>query len=64
MTKNTVTDVKVGKGYGYKTEEDGHICMIRCFECGKENYGMTVSSGLCEWCRHDANKPDNKCGAI
>lgn len=48
-------DVRKGQGYGYQ-QEDGKTCMIRCFECGRENYAMAVSSGYCAWCNHDANK--------
>lgn len=47
-------DIKKGKGFGYK-KDDGSIGMIRCFECGRENYAMAVSSGCCAWCGHDAN---------
>lgn len=51
------TDIRKGKGFGYKVDANGHICMIRCFKCGVENWAMTVSSGHCAWCGHDANKP-------
>lgn len=48
-------EVKKMNGFGYKTKE-GKICMVRCFSCGKENYAMTVSSGICAWCGYDANR--------
>lgn len=48
-------DLHEGKGFGYETEE-GKRCMIRCFECGRENYVATVSSGLCAWCGFNANE--------
>lgn len=50
-------DVRKGQGFGY--EVDGKVFMIRCFECGRENYALAVASGKCAWCGHDANeKPD------
>ncbi len=48
-------DIRKGKGFGYR-KDDGSIGMIRCFECGRENYAMAVSSGMCAWCGHDANE--------
>lgn len=45
-----------GKGVGY-VDDFGKACMIRCFECGKENYAPAVTSGMCAWCGYDANKP-------
>lgn len=47
-------DLKRGKGYGYKSTS-GKICMIRCFECGTENYAMAVARGLCAFCGYDPN---------
>lgn len=47
-------DVRKGKGFGYQTD-DGRLCMIRCFECGRENYGLAVATGCCAKCGHDAN---------
>ena len=48
-------DVKKGRGFGYKGK-DGKLRMIRCFECGKDNYMPAVESGCCAWCGHDANE--------
>ena len=50
-----MTDIKTGKGFGYK-DEGGKICMQRCFECGRENWVVAVSSGQCAFCGHDANE--------
>lgn len=33
----------------------GRICMIRCFECGKENYTPAVATGSCAFCEYDPN---------
>jgi hypothetical protein len=52
-------DVRKGKGFGY-CKDDGTVCMIRCFACGKENYAMAVNSGCCAWCGHNANKEGEK----
>ncbi len=51
--------LKIGKGEGYK-REDGALCMIRCFECGLENYAPAVHSGKCAWCGHDADGKTGK----
>ncbi len=42
-------DVRRGKGYGF-VSESGNIWMLRCFECGRENYAPNVASGTCAWC--------------
>lgn len=52
-------DIIKGKGHGY-VSSDNKICMIRCFECGTENYAMAVSSGYCAFCGHDANSKKKK----
>lgn len=51
---NTV--IKNGKGSGYK-RRDNKLGMLRCFDCGKENYASSVHSGICAWCGFDANAP-------
>jgi len=43
------------KGSGFLDSTGKKIYMVRCFECGKENYAMSVSSGLCAFCGYDAN---------
>lgn len=48
-------DIRRGKGLGYR-KDDGTIGMIRCFNCGRENHGMAVHSGVCAWCSHDGNE--------
>ena len=45
-----------GNGTGYLSDADGRVCMVRCFECGRENYVMAVSSGYCAWCGYNANE--------
>ncbi len=49
------TDIRQGDGFGY-INEDGVICMIRCFECGIENYAIVVNTGQCAWCGYDPNE--------
>lgn len=44
-----------GLGSGYINDED-LICMIRCFECGQENYGPVINSGTCAKCGHNPNE--------
>lgn len=46
-------DVRRGKGFGFYVASKKLIYMIRCFACGKENYGPAVASGKCAWCEHD-----------
>lgn len=42
-------------------EVNGKTYLVRCPKCGKENYALAVSSGVCCWCGYDANK-DHKTG--
>jgi len=53
------TDIKKGKGSGYK-DKNNKVCMIRCFKCGQENYGMNVPSGYCTWCGYNPNNKQIK----
>ena len=41
--------------YFYK-KDNGKLGMIRCPKCGKENYALMVSTGICAWCGYDANE--------
>ncbi len=50
MSKN----ITRGQGRGY-IKENGDVCMVTCFECGRENHISAIPSGLCCWCGHDAN---------
>lgn len=43
-------------------EYEGKTFLVRCPECGRENYAMSVSSGICAWCGYDANKERKKNG--
>lgn len=47
-----------GKGFGYQWK--GRVCMVRCFECGKENYASSVATGICAWCGYSPNKDQDK----
>lgn len=49
-----MTDIRTKKGYGY-LKDDGTQGLIRCHDCGRENYSMSVHSGVCAWCGFDAN---------
>lgn len=48
-----------GKGVTY-TDDNGKRCMIRCTECGRENWAPAVSSGTCAWCGFGANQAPRK----
>jgi ribosomal protein L37E len=52
-------EIRKGKGFAL-LNDDGKACMMRCFECGRENYMMAVLSGKCAWCGFDANAEDVK----
>lgn len=43
------------KGYGFINRETKHISLIKCPDCGRENYAMNVMSGDCTWCPFKAN---------
>ena len=36
--------------------EDGTILMIKCPECGRENWALQVASGICAWCGFDGKE--------
>ncbi len=52
------SDIRIGKGYGF-IASSGNIFLVRCFECGLENWSASVALGMCAWCGFDANKKDN-----
>ena len=31
-------------------EVNGQVFLVRCPECGKENWAMMVATGQCVWC--------------
>jgi len=35
--------------------ENGKTYCIRCQKCGRENYAMNVTTGICTWCGEDHN---------
>lgn len=37
-------------GAGYKGLDNGHICIMRCPSCMKENYANHIATGFCAWC--------------
>jgi ribosomal protein L37E len=36
-------------------DEKGNYYMVRCPECGRENYAPSVASGVCAWCSYNGN---------
>ena len=40
--------------------EDGRLFLVRCFNCdekyGKENYLLSVATGMCAWCGWKENE--------
>lgn len=51
-------NVRKGKGVVYYDEQSEKFCMIRCVECGRENWAPAVSGGTCAWCGFDFNAPN------
>ena len=47
-------------GSGFIEKNSGHIGLIRCPECHRENYAPNVSSGICSSCGFDANQESIK----
>jgi ribosomal protein L37E len=45
----------VDRGFGF-INDDKTIALIRCPECGAENYAPNVISGSCTWCPFYSNK--------
>lgn len=37
---------------------DGRLYLVRCPQCGRENYALAVSSGQCCWCGYRATEED------
>ncbi len=46
------------KGFGYVAKDSKRIGLMRCPECGRENYAMSVPTGVCSWCGFDVNDLD------
>lgn len=34
-------------------------CLVKCPKCGRENYAMAVTTGVCAWCAYDVTKEDD-----
>lgn len=43
-----MTNIRRDKGYGFVAQ--GMLYLVRCFDCGKENYHGCISRGYCRWC--------------
>lgn len=41
------------KGDGYIGKEDGRVGLVKCPACCRENYAMSVNSGMCCWCGYN-----------
>lgn len=52
--KKKTKDIHKGNGYGFYA--GNKIFLMRCFECGSENWAPAVATGQCAWCGFDANK--------
>ena len=45
---------KLAEGVEYYPEEE-LLLLIRCPQCGEENYAPNVARGICTWCGFDAH---------
>lgn len=36
--------------------ETKYLLLLRCPRCGKENYVLNVTKGICTWCGYDAHE--------
>ena len=45
----------MNEGEGRVFFDRGQAFLVRCPECGRENYQMAVATGVCCWCGYDAN---------
>lgn len=43
-------------------DNNGRLFLVRCFNCGRENYIPNVALGICTWCnwREEKNNEINK----
>ncbi len=48
--------VKAEKKLEENFEANGKTYLVRCPKCKRENYAMSVSSGICAWCGYNANE--------
>lgn len=61
---NDHVNFRIGKrGFGFiGNREPRMVALLRCPDCGKENYAMAVGDGICAWCGFDV-KPYINSGA-
>lgn len=45
-----------GFGFLSKRGKDKRIALIKCPQCGQENYAINVNSGNCTWCDFSTEK--------
>jgi ribosomal protein L37E len=38
------------------TDSAGKVYLVYCPNCGLENYGPSVATGICAWCGFDGNE--------
>lgn len=50
-------DGKQVQGFAYRSKADGTFHVMRCPDCGNENYAMAVSEGSCCWCGFRVEMP-------
>ena len=51
-----------GKIIGFQPKDKTNICVERCPVCDRENYAMSVLSGICCWCGWNANEEFERSG--
>jgi ribosomal protein L37E len=41
-------------------DKSGNVYLVRCPECGRDNYTINIASGMCTWCGFDGNNEFDK----
>lgn len=44
----------MSRGYAFQSD-DGRWFLVRCFDCGLENWAPAVATGKCAWCGSENN---------
>lgn len=49
-------DTSKSIGYGFKSKQTGTIHIVRCPQCGRENWASGLASGRCSFCGYNPNE--------
>ena len=62
MSKSAINKRSINDHKPNFRDQNNQLFLIRCFNCGRENWAPTVATGVCAWCgwADKANTPINK----